>query len=125
MHEPLSKADIAAINAADRFVSDGATDDRFVIDVGAQWFPNAARQLLAPKPGLVLHLQTDCGERNGHRYASGEVVVPSLIVRHLIRSTNGRPWLGAIMDGSDAPWWLELQHEADIGRRVLEITRRE
>lgn len=118
MHEPCTREQIAAINGADRNVSERDVDDRFVIDVGPQWFPNAARLLLAPKPGLVLHLQTDCGERNGHRYASGEVVVPSPIVRHLIRSANGRPWLGALMDGSDALWWKDFQRAERIAAQI-------
>lgn len=121
MHAPLSKAAMAAINRADTSVSERSADDRFVIDAAPQWFSLAARQLLAPKPGLVLHLQTDCGERNGHRYASGEVAVPSLIVRHLMRSANGRSWLGAIMDGSDAPWWLDLQRTERIAAQVDRI----
>lgn len=118
MHQPLSKDQIAAINGADRNVSDCAVNDRIVFDAGPQWFPNAARILLAPKPGLVLHLQTDCGERNGHRYAGGEVVVPSGVVRQLMRRDDGRPWFTALMEGSEAAWWLALQRAERIAAQI-------
>lgn len=121
MHQPLSKAQIAAINGSDRSVSDRTADDRIVFDAGPQWFPNAARILLAPKPGLVLHLQTDCGERNGHRYAGGEVAVPMGVVRQLVRRDDGRPWFEALMEGSQAAWWLELQRAERVAAQIYAL----
>lgn len=125
MHGTLPAAAAVAIKAADTSVSETFVDDRFVIDAGAQWFSRIAQGMWDHKPGLALHLETDCGERNGHRYASGDVAVPSFVVRQLLRGLHGHQWLNAIMDGSGAEWWAELQRHADIGRRVEQITRRE
>jgi hypothetical protein len=86
------------------------------------WFPLAAQQLLAPKPGLVLHLLTDCGERNGDRYVSGAVKVPSFLVRQLLRSEQGEAWLRVLMDGCDAPWWRqrqEIERDARLFREAI------
>jgi hypothetical protein len=123
MHEPLSRSEIAAINATDRNVGADTVADRIVFDAGPQWFPNAARMLLQPKPGLFLHLATDCGERNGHRYTSGEIPVPSYVVRMLLRAKHGRTWLGALMDGCGEDWWHDLQRaerEAARARAFVE-----
>jgi hypothetical protein len=130
MHQPLSKAQIAAINATDRNVgeelaatpaSPRATSSVNSVYDESNWFSVAARVLLAPKPGLVLHLLTDCGERNGDRYASGDVKVPSFVVRQLLRTEHGETWLKVLMEGADAPWWrqrLELQREARLFREI-------
>lgn len=88
-----------------------------------EWFVIAGQSLLAPKPGFILDLETGCGERNGDRYASGTVKVPTLVVRRLVHSKHGEPWLNAFMDSCTAPWWIEFKHAADIGRQVLKITK--
>ena len=122
MHGNLSVSGDDASKSDDRNVCEPGTYDTSVCDDG-EWFPRAARILLAPKPGLVLHLLTDCGERNGDRYASGDVKVPSYIVRQLLRGEHGEAWLNAIMEGARPPWWIEHQRALDIGRKVLALVK--
>lgn len=118
MHGNIQRGRRAAIASSDNSVGENLNDgkprgaasfsDNSVSD-DSEWFPRAAKVLLAPKPGLVLDLLTDCGERNGDRYASGAVKLPSGVMRHLLRGKHGRQWLNAIMDGSDAEWWVDYQ----------------
>jgi hypothetical protein len=118
MHGTLPATGIRATSAADTSVSDQSSNDTSVIVPLSQWFSRICGALFPHKPGLALHLETDCGERNGHRYASGEVAVPSLILRILLRGRGGRTWLGAIMEGSDAEWWRDLQRAERIAAQV-------
>jgi hypothetical protein len=87
------------------------------------WFVTAARSLLAPKPGFILDLETGCGERNGDRYASGAVKLPSAILRRLLRSNHGRQWLNAVMDGSEVGWWIEYQHAERISAAIQQVIK--
>lgn len=115
MHGTLSAAEIAATNAADRFAD---KSDISVIEDDEHWFTAAAQTLLAPKPGLTLHLQTDCGERNGHRYTSGEVKIPGYLLRKLLRSEQGAQWLAVVMDGARPQWWLDHKRAERITAQI-------
>ncbi len=119
MHGTIPARVESASEAKDRSVLSQTNLSEDPID---NWFPIAAQSLLAPKPGLVLHLLTDCGERNGDRYASGAVKVPSFLVRQLLRSEQGEAWLRVLMDGSDAPWWRqreEIERDARLFREAI------
>jgi hypothetical protein len=117
MHGVLPSTERGAISCSDKSVGDESSSD---ISVGeeCEWFVRAARDLLAPKPGLVLHLETDCGERNGERYAGGRVKVPAHIIRQLLRGPHGAQWLAAIMDGCCAEWWIAHQRALRIAAAV-------
>jgi hypothetical protein len=119
MHGTIAGTGNAAITATDRIVEN---PDKSVCDDESLWFSRAAQVLLQPKPGLVLHLLTDCGERNGDRYASGDVKVPSFIVRQLLRTEHGEAWLNVLMDGCGAPWWQqrrEIERDARLFREAI------
>lgn len=121
MHGNLSTAGSNARKSNDRDVKECPLDDRFGVDAEYQWFSSICRRMWNHKPGLALHLETDCGERNGHRYSSGEVAVPSYVVRMLLRSKNGSQWLNAIMDGCDQEWWREHKRAERITLQVDRI----
>lgn len=70
--------------------------------------------------------------RNGHQrsdrtcraWAAGDSPPPVNILLMLQRDHEiGSSVLDYVMRDCDAPWWLELNRCADIGRKVLDITR--
>lgn len=86
------------------------------------WFSAAAKRLYEHKPGTVLHTITSLGdERLCQRYAAGDVRPPAYFLRALQRSGHGLQWSAIVLDG--VAWWLELNRAADIGRKVLDLTR--
>lgn len=81
------------------------------------WFKNASRTLLGSDPGLALHITTGVPERTCYRYAGGERPPTAHIIRSLLQSESGWPWLCALMEGSSPEWWRDLQrarHNAAI-----------
>lgn len=96
-----------AIKASGIYASNEIASGKSASD-DEDWFAKAAQALLS-KPGLELHLTTGVDESLCYRYARGAVKVTGWIVRRLLRSKQGRVWLGAFMEGCDAPWWLEFQ----------------
>lgn len=80
----------------------------------SQWFARASRQLLGSDPGLNLSLLTGVPERTCYRYASGERPATEYIVAKLLRSEHGWQWLAALMDGSNAQWWSDMQRARRI-----------
>lgn len=106
----------AATNGHGKLAVQEFTDGKSAVD----WFSQSARRLYPHKPGTVLHLTAELGdERLCQRYASGEVKPPAYFLRALLRSEHGWQWLSAVMDGSDAPWWLSLKRSAEIGSDVI------
>lgn len=98
-----------------------SADGKSAVD-DQDWFSEAARRLYTQKPGTVLHTITSLGdERLCQRYASGEVRPPAYFLRALQRSDHGRQWSAIVLDG--VAWWIELNRSADIGRKVLDLTR--
>ena len=88
------------------------------------WFYEAARDLLGKDAGLHLHYATGVPERSCYRYASGEREVPVLMLRAILHSDQGAPFLAALMHGCAAQWWIEFQNDADVGRDVIAIVNR-
>ncbi len=118
LHDEIgTSASNAGGNSAVQKITGGksAVDDQ-------DWFSIAARRLYAHKPGTVLHTITALGdERLCQRYASGDVRPPAYFLRNLERGAHGRQWTSIVLDGVE--WWVDLNREAAIGRKVLDITR--
>lgn len=72
------------------------------------WFVEMARSLLGKDAGLALHLITGFEERTCYRYTAGDTKPPAYVLRALLRSEQGQPFLHAIMDGCEARWWTDL-----------------
>ena len=75
----------------------------------ADWFPAASRTILGKDAGLHLHYATGYPERSCYYYASGERAMPAHFLRKLIHSDHGEPFFHAFMEGSTAPWWIDMQ----------------
>lgn len=82
------------------------------------WFVDLCKQILPKDAGLHLHYITGFPERTCYRYASGERGVSGEFFRALLRSPQGQPFLNAIMHGSDAAWWSDLQRKIRNADRV-------
>ncbi len=119
-NDPSGKPDVECCGAEQPL--DGKTFG-VRIDVDAEWFTRAARQLYARKGGTELHFLTDYDERLCQKYVAGSVKPSAYFLRTLQRGPHGEQWLNAIMAGSNAQWWLDLQRDAEIGRKVREITK--
>lgn len=123
----LQEAEIAAINASDqkvRAIPDIAVQS--VVQSDSEFFSSACKQVFGGKDaGLQLHLATGVNERSCYRYAAGEREVPVLVLRSLLHSEQGEPFLAALMHGCTAPWWNEFHRHARIGAAVVYITKRE
>lgn len=83
-------------------------------DVGEDWFANVCKHLLPTKAGTALHYVSGFDERSCQRYAAGDVKPPAHFLRTLLRSPQGWTWLCAVMDGSNEPWWREVQYAYEI-----------
>ena len=114
MHGNLPAADSAAISAPVKSDADENADGK---SDGEEcgWFADAARGLLPHKAGTALHFATGFDERLCQKYAAGKVKPSAYFLRALLRSDGGWQWLSALMDGSDAQWWRDLQR----ARRVI------
>lgn len=79
------------------------------------WFAELARPLLAgADAGFALHILTGFHERTCYRYAAGDRKPPAYFLRALLHSDQGATWLSAIMDGCEAPWWLDASAKLDM-----------
>ena len=127
MLDRVSSGALASRKGADRapaqMVSTGQLADQTVSDPEERWFADICDVLLPKDAGLALHTTTDFEERTCYRYAAGDRKPPGYFIRALLRSREGQVWLNAIMDGSDAPWWRELQGAVDLCARY-KIERR-
>jgi hypothetical protein len=99
-------SDIAA-----RLSGDDSSDTR--------WFCSICRQLSPSDAGFVLHVLTGFELRSCYRYAANETKPPGYFIRALLRSDHGEQWLAALMDGSKASWWRDLQK----ARRIAQALR--
>lgn len=93
-------------------VSDQATDQ-----TDSNWFAPVCKALLPKDAGFALHVVTGVEERSCYRYAAGDRKPSGDFIRALLRSEQGATWLAAIMDGSTAEWWRELQTARDLCSR--------
>jgi hypothetical protein len=138
MHQPLSKAQIAAINAApesgiDRRPESGLRIEMPVPEAGAKgsddWFYGCATAVFGNKEtGQLLHLATGWPRTSCYAFVTrdpGQRRKPPVeFLRILFRSDHGAPFHDAFMDGCNAAWWLDREREAEVGRKVLAITDR-
>ena len=99
-------ATIAADRSSDQMVSE-------------QWFSTICRELLPKDAGFALHVITGFEERTCYRYAAGDRKPPAFFLRSLLRSEQGRTWLNAVMDASNAQWWRHVL-TADASQRKLD-----
>lgn len=115
MHGVSGTAQVASrkrtVQLADQTVSED--DDR--------WFTDIVGALLPKDAGLALHVTTGFEERTCYRYAAGDRRPPAYFLRALLRSDQGWTWLAAVMDGTDAEWWLELQRARRIAEAISKI----
>jgi hypothetical protein len=98
----------------------GQLADQMVSD-DEGWFVEIVRGLLPKEAGLALHISTGFEERTCYRYAAGERKPPGYFIRALLRTEEGWQWLAAIMDGSDAAWWRDLQRARRIADALAGI----
>jgi len=90
---------------------------------GSEFFSNACRTIFGKDAGLHLHYATGVPERSCYRYASGEREVPVLVLRAILHSEQGAPFLAALMDECPAQWWLRFQYEREVGQGALSKVR--
>jgi hypothetical protein len=94
-----------------------------------EWFYAAACSLLGKDPGLQLHLLTGYPVSSCSAYVHNEWPKRRRPPEHFIRTAchlpNERGFFDAFMHDCAAPWWLDFNRHADIGRKVLDITKRE
>lgn len=90
---------------------------------GSEFFANACKAIFGKDAGLHLHYATDVPERSCYRYASGEREVPVLVLRAVLHSDQGAPFLAALMDGCTAPWWLEHQRSIRLAAAAERFRR--
>ena len=117
MHGNLPVAVSRAIISTDQSGADSAR-------TGSEFFASVCSTIYGKDAGLALSLATGVPERSCYRYANGDRDVPVLVLRAVLHSDHGEPFLLALMDGCRAEWWLEYRRAADVGRKVLEITKR-
>jgi hypothetical protein len=117
-------AKVAIISTANSVSQRPDTPTNIVAKSDSEWFVNATRAILGKDAGYALHLLTGFEERTCYRYAAGDSKPPAFFLRAILHSKAGEPFLAALMDGSTADWWITRQREAEVGRRVLEITKR-
>lgn len=115
MHGNLPPPTLSAIIPADQSGADSA-------QTGSEFFASVCKTIFGKDAGLALSLATGVPERSCYRYASGEREVPVMVLRAILHSRQGEPFLAALMDGCTAEWWIEYQRAANVGRKVLEIT---
>lgn len=107
----LARSNKHAVQLADQTVSEG--DDR--------WFTDICDQLVPKDGGLALRIATGFEERTCYRYAAGDRKPPAYFLRALLRSDDGWTWLAAVMDGTKAQWWLDLQRARRIAEAIASI----
>lgn len=124
MHGNVPAAAGSAIIPHGTFAAENLSDGKSAVD-DENWFSEASQGIYKHKRGTQLYQITLLGdERLCQRYAAGHVKPPAYFLRKLLRSPHGRQWLLAAMDGCQSEWWLEFQHAAEVGVKVLEITKR-
>lgn len=123
MRAILSGNENGAIGGHGTSAATATSDGKSAVDDG-EWFAKAARQLLPHKAGTILFLSTGLGdERLCQRYAAGQVKPPAYFLRALLRSEHGWQWLCAVMDGSGAEWFSELQRAQKISAAIEQANR--
>lgn len=109
MGQQLQHANGHAIYSAAQSDADSA-------QTGSEFFASVCSTIFGKDAGLALHLATGVPERSCYRYASGDRDVPVLVLRAVLHSDQGEPFLLALMDGCTAQWWIEFQKHERMGR---------
>lgn len=103
-----------------------ATDRKDTVASDSEdWFGEIARSLLGKDAGFGLHLATGAPEGSCYKYVTtnehNRRHPPANILRLVLRTDGGWQWLSGVMDGSDAPWWLELKRARRIAEAIAAI----
>jgi hypothetical protein len=114
---------LSAPGLASRKVTVGSDSETSVASDSEDWFGSIARQLLGKDAGFGLHLATGFPEGSCYKYVTPKKPrqPPGYLIRALLRTDGGYQWLAAIMDGSDAEWWRELQHTRRLAEAIASI----
>ncbi len=84
-------------------------------------FAEIAKKILGKDAGGQLCCITDYPSTSCYRYARGETPPPLDFLLRVLRSDAGEQFLCALMGKEQ--WWIEMQRAAEVGRKVLEITK--
>jgi hypothetical protein len=117
MSELFGNPNAGSINGHGKSAISPECDGKSAVDDG-DWFAELARSLLPSKAGTALHYITGFDERICQRYAAGHVKPPAYFLRTLLRSKQGWQFLSGAMEGSDAPWWIEVNEALRIKQAV-------
>jgi hypothetical protein len=102
-HAPQGASAITVANGSEVGVASDSDD----------WFGSIARQLLGKDAGFGLHLVTGVPEGSCYKYTTRKPEnrrqPPGYLIVQLLRSEQGRQWLSALMHGSTAQWWQDLE----------------
>ena len=120
MRSRFSTSVAPATSFRDTCVADKSRDDRCDADDG-DWFARMAQAVLGHKTGTALHVITGHGERSCQRYAAGQAKPRACLLRALLRSAEGEPFLDHVMRGCTAAWWLKLQRARKIAGALDKI----
>jgi hypothetical protein len=74
------------------------------------------RNIFPVKTDLELALRTGVSQRSAERWLSGANVMTAESLADLLRSDIGGELLGALMEGSTAPWWRDFRRHLDVAR---------
>jgi hypothetical protein len=93
------------------------------------WFGELARPLLGKEPGVALHYITGFSASTCAKYVAKTEASrrqpPAYLLREILRSEQGAPFLAALMGGCTAQWWIEQEQQRRIGRAaIVEFTKR-
>ncbi len=101
------------------------SDSESTVGSDSEWFFEASQQLLGKDAGYALSLLTGLPEGSCYKYVKRKPTdrrkPPGYLIRQLLRSPQGKSWLNAIMDGSDAEWFTRLQRAERIADAIKDI----
>ncbi len=108
----------------------GPINGRPVSDIGTKTslktgtsFSEMCKSALGKSAGDQLSVLTGYPRSTCYRYADGQTVPPIDFLARLFASDVGQEFFLWLMWDCDAQWWTEMRHAADVGRKVLDITR--
>ncbi len=86
-------------------------------------FSELCKSQLGKSAGDQLSILTGYPRSSCYRYSEGQTVPPIDFLAKLIASDVGLEFFLWFVRGCDAQWWTEMQRAAEVGRKVLEITK--
>lgn len=117
MHGNLQAPISAATNAASASDSDSEITSGLDSD---DWFGPLVRPMLGKEPGVALHHMvgpefpiSTCAKYVSKTETSRRQP-PGYLIRALLRSEQGGAFLNAVMHGSEAQWWLDMERERKL-----------